>query len=257
METNQNNLQPFNITEALAGRTTVTRDRKRVLAIWDSGLNIPYPIAAVINDDGERKIRSWGRDGIFHAGRDTHLDFFHPPAWRLPDPPMCKKWHRDDWTEEMLPEGWRPILMGERCRRGDELLIDDEWVEASTIFSGKEGLWPSTDVGSWLSRTRRPLPPAKKRVPLGPEDVPPGSEFRITLSGHEDIRMIPLQISDGGIVTYNGHDHRDDVGEYPEDGGGNAGVWHRSWANLMRNQWEIRRPGETWQSCWKEVDCES
>jgi hypothetical protein len=38
-----------------------------------------------------------------------------------------EEWHREDWTEEMLPEGWRPLLKGERAQPDDEYLTGDVW----------------------------------------------------------------------------------------------------------------------------------
>lgn len=41
--------------------------------------------------------------------------------WKLPDPPAGERWHRDDWTADMLPDGKRPLLHGETPQVGDEL----------------------------------------------------------------------------------------------------------------------------------------
>lgn len=77
-----------------------------------------------------------------------------PKPWTLPPPPKGRQWHRDDWTEEMLPEGWRPLLKGEIYQKDvDELLFFGSWVKVN--HGGKP-----TDVAGDISyvRTRRPLP---------------------------------------------------------------------------------------------------
>lgn len=135
--------------------------------------------------------------------------------WSLPPPPDGMKWHRDDWTEEMLPEGYRPLLEGERIQSGDE-----------GIASGVGFSLIRTCVGNlpeFQARTKRPLPqpdpyaelkaahatgkviqfnpgdslgwrdqqcdftaephcyrikPEQQKVPLGPSDVLPGTVLR-------------------------------------------------------------------------------
>lgn len=74
-------------------------------------------------------------------------------AWTLPEPPKGRAWHREDWTEEMLEGGWRPLLKGERSVPG---LGGDEFsISVKDKFhwqaSQKDG-----DFGFW--RTRRELP---------------------------------------------------------------------------------------------------
>lgn len=52
-----------------------------------------------------------------------------PPTkpWTLPPPPEGQQWHRTDWTEEMLPKGYRPLLLEEKDEIGDD--HKREWVE--------------------------------------------------------------------------------------------------------------------------------
>lgn len=65
-------------------------------------------------------------------------------------------WHRNDFTPDMLPEGWRPLLMGEKTEAIDELPLN----------ASRTGDWRTlnTSYGPALERdvhfrTRRPLPP--------------------------------------------------------------------------------------------------
>jgi hypothetical protein len=144
-----------------------------------------------------------------------------------------EEWHRTDWTEEMLPEGWRPLLKGESVHDGDEGNCNSatspglfRWAKHSFCI----GI--SNPIG-W-SRTRRPLPdPAK--VQLGPEDVPPGSAIRWP---HCNWVMVS-NVCDSYAVMSNGD--------------------RRHWKTLMDGGATIHRPGNfdangkpVFQPCWKE-----
>jgi hypothetical protein len=66
-----------------------------------------------------------------------------------------QEWHRTDWTEDMLPEGWRPRLVGEGHARDFDCKHDEG--EHSTW-----GTWHEpgnfTDEGEFFFRTLRPIP---------------------------------------------------------------------------------------------------
>ena len=99
-----------------------------------------------------------------------------PKQYHLTPPPPGKEWHRTGgWTEDMLPEGYRPLLKGEVYQKDaeDEILMGDYWQKLN------HGGMP-TDVASegCFIRTTRPLPTEPEYINLGPEDVPPGSVFR-------------------------------------------------------------------------------
>jgi hypothetical protein len=71
--------------------------------------------------------------------------------------------HRWDWTEDMLPEGWRPLLKGEVYKNGDEYKHYSEWRVETNVSS-----YQTTDYCHYHTRTRRPLPTPPRMVPLGP-----------------------------------------------------------------------------------------
>lgn len=79
-------------------------------------------------------------------------------VWKLPSPPPGKQWHRDDWTQDMLPEGWRPLLKGE-CA-----CIEDQWTKPSlngTWMAMQYNEMAPSNIKTELNlhqRTRRPLP---------------------------------------------------------------------------------------------------
>lgn len=69
---------------------------------------------------------------------------------------------------------------------------------------------------------------AKPRIPLGPEDVPPGSAVRI----NNGTRMLITRWNEYGVTINN---------------------CESSWEQLMEDDWRILRPGSSeWEQCWKE-----
>jgi hypothetical protein len=74
------------------------------------------------------------------------------PPWRLPEI-VGGQWHRDDFTEEMLAGGYRPLLLGEKDTAEDEYLTGDSgWARLGGLASGNvEAYWTRR-------RTKRPLP---------------------------------------------------------------------------------------------------
>lgn len=78
---------------------------------------------------------------------------------------------------------------------------------------------------------RRPLQPIKKIVPLGPRDIPAGSVFGSADWGDE-IWCAPLSVEDRCV-------------HFKDD--------HITYENLKEHKWLIKRPGEDWMPCSKEV----
>lgn len=142
--------------------------------------------------------------------------------WHLPDPPEGYEWHRTDWTEEMLPEGWRPLLLAERPICGDQLLSCDSWLVVN-VHTPAKSYEPH-------QRTMRPPPPPKpklREVQLCADDIKAGDEFLI---GH--YRHAWSSIKDG-YVTY-----------------GSGGIY--SFEEMMQMGHKIRSVGETeWRKCSK------
>lgn len=86
------------------------------------------------------------------------------PTWDEATMPL----HRNDFTQDMLPDGWRPLLLEEIYVKDDEWIADDKPRKWSLSFgTSGNACWKEAS----FSRTRRPLPEVKKPVPLGPEDV--------------------------------------------------------------------------------------
>lgn len=85
-----------------------------------------------------------------------------------------EEWHRQDFTEDMLAGGWRPLLLGETtvreldeyCHPGGPL----KWKKIYGLAGEQAGVtWSGIDYNTYL-RTRRPLPEPAKVVPWGGQD---------------------------------------------------------------------------------------
>lgn len=78
-----------------------------------------------------------------------------------------EEWHRQDFTEEMLPEGWRPLLKGERLQNGDSVWIHTDMQKDSGgphWLAWERGEYCTPDGNPTFWRTRRPLPEPAKPV---------------------------------------------------------------------------------------------
>ena len=98
-----------------------------------------------------------------YFGRTFETSKPKPASWTLPPPPAGQEWHRTDWTEDMLPDGWRPLLKGEAYKNGDEYKHYSEWRVETNVSS-----YQTTDYCHYHTRTRRPLPTPPRMAPLGP-----------------------------------------------------------------------------------------
>ena len=236
--------------------------------------------------DGKAWECMWGEGFDNPCGRDVDycLKMRIPirlKPWSLPPPPDGMKWHRDDWTEEMLPEGWRPLLEGERIQSGDE-----------GIASGVGFSLIRTCVGNlpeFQARTKRPLPqpdpyaelkaahatgkviqfnpgdslgwrdqqcdftaephcyrikPEQQKVPLGSSDVPPGSA--LTAIPDTFGYCCPVVVDEDGCYFASRDDGQDKT---------------VSW-EAMVDGWQINRSipltgkwnPEAWEPCYKLID---
>lgn len=160
---------------------------------------------------------------------------FELKPWSLPEPPAGKSWHRNDFTEDMLPEGWRPLLKGEMPVKGDEVHADGSptW----TVFPADRN--PKTGIcyEGFFYRTRRPLPSEPRIVPLCASDVPPGSFIRKAGWAANTWDAV-LAVTSKGV--YSGFHV--------------CNPQFRMWEQLKCGGWQILRPGSsTWEACSKEA----
>lgn len=164
---------------------------------------------------------------------------FRPAPWQLPShiPGFralldSEEWHRQDWTREMLPDGWRPLLEAEHPVNGDQRL-NEVWET-----------WPCGDPSSLRGgvdqihlpfRTRRPLPAVapSMRAWSKPEDVPgPICWIRgIQAMGYSTFSMLVIYIHETGVVC--GHRNTNVEFQWEELEGRTysttrtAGLWHK------------------------------
>ena len=88
--------------------------------------------------------------------------------------------------------------------------------------------WLQPELFTRVQWRRKPAP---KRVPLGPEDVPPGSALRC-----RDWQLCMWKAAQSVGVA-----------------GTHAGGMDYEWSHLMETGYEISRDGgKTWKPCWKE-----
>lgn len=82
---------------------------------------------------------------------NTEYPPLHIPGFRPLVP--GEAWHRTDWTSDMLPEGWRPLLLGETPMAEDqyEYPFTRTWFDTPTPVEAAPTNNPR--------RTRRTLPP--------------------------------------------------------------------------------------------------
>lgn len=91
-------------------------------------------------------------------GFEIRLASKSEPAFTLPPPPPGMRWHRKDgWKEGDLPQGWRPLVYGEKITTDDECRSFDQtiWQKRTIIFDDEfDG---AQDRKHAHHRTKRPL----------------------------------------------------------------------------------------------------
>lgn len=121
-----------------------------------------------------------------------------------------------------------------------ELLpVIEAWANGQVVQVHQFGKWSDVEVLETLDWTKTPshyrLKPTPKRVPLGPDDVPPGSVIR-DKSWTCSKWVAIIQCDELGVWWHCCDRARSQV-----------------WASLVEG-WEISRDnGKTWLPCWKEA----
>ncbi len=195
--------------------------------------------------DGKPPIKwEYLKDGLWSPGYDSYLilsilanyDEIRRAPLTFPDPPEGREWQNpDNLTPEQVgvPE-WRLLLRGESRDPTNQEYFSDEW---EPLSSGES----KDQLAGLTYRTRAPLPaPAPARVPLTAADVPVGSAIRG--AGEIDGRgwCIITSASETGIRIWRNWDP------------GGQDEWR--WADLMKDDVQILRPGQDWQPCSKPAE---
>ncbi len=152
------------------------------------------------------------------------------PEWTMPEPPKGKRWHRDDWTKDMLPDGTRPLLMDEVIEIGDKALheTDRNWMIVSGAIGNK------ANQHHWMLRTHRPLP--RDPEPWNCEEDAPGPMLWIrgkVGSSVNRVQRLVICIQSVGVSWLIG-----EGGFVP-------------WSELAE-KWEHSTDRKTWKPCVKE-----
>lgn len=158
------------------------------------------------------------------------VGYYRIKPWELPAPPEGEQWHRTDWTQDDLPDGWRPLLLHEFRGVGDDKQWKGGWI---TLSAGNDLNCDSGPATSGWSkhRTTRPLPVKPAMVPLGPQDIVPGTAVR--------------KIGAAWWILVTGVNQ--DYLEYLEEEGEVTWTWEEA-----RNALEYLTPGQTqWRRCEK------
>ena len=148
------------------------------------------------------------------------------PVWSLPAPPEGKRWHREDWTKDMMPDGWRPLLNGESTVEGDECM----WELNPGIWHSKITHEPKDGLHTHHFRTTRPLPTVPKlRAWNKPSDVPLDCWFRPSdpLSRRSNQKFRLSEVDDDGVKY--------------------GSIYECVWAQLSCMEYSTDR--ETWLPC--------
>jgi hypothetical protein len=253
-------------------QTKETPPRKvRILTTEAAG---DYPIVG--NIEGDNMYRTWRIDGSRYHSMACECDIEPAPTWKLPDPPANQQWHRNDWTEEMLSAGYRPLLRGEPMADGDEYGSDYQLPEGSPPKKWKS--FPGMRQTSGHMRTTRPIRQQPEKwaaekaafaagetiqhkpilhpdvawkntsVPIWADD----SIYRIKPKPQK-VKLEPCDVPPGSVIRSD-LDHWFMVLMVRHNG---VMIHTRmdvlEWDYLQRH-WEIKRPTDTeWQPCYKEV----
>ena len=115
------------------------------------------------------------------------------PAWTLPAPPEGKSWHRQDFAESDLPEGWRPLLLGEPEQKEDQCFVFQQWHDDPVCSTAT----PNDNK----RRTRRPLPAEPKFIPWDFLTAP--LTLRVKRKNSDDCAAIALLMPNGFKIYYD------------------------------------------------------
>jgi hypothetical protein len=256
-----------------------TKCGDHVQIISDKG-KPPYLLIGYVGR-GTWDIESWRLDGRHSedGASPGDLENYEPEPWKLPDPPAGQKWHRDDWTEDMLPEGYRPLLLGETRESEDEFLFEPYGCASKWRISGGVPSCVNEADPAWCHhRTKRPLPEPKpeewavekaafvegRAIEFQPKgfnkwfDCPEptwSSDFKYRIK--PELQWVPMEPCDvpclslikaGGVeaavLRVSTH------GVYICGLAGN--IYEVGYDELFED-WQIKRPGGEWKPCKKEA----
>lgn len=174
----------------------------------------------------------------------SHL-IWGPKPLTFPAPPEGEEWHNpDNLTPGQVGEGYRLLLKSEISYKRERMSIIEMWVRK---FNRWDASGWSGCIDSHTHRVPASTPfhwdkPKTIRVPLGPEDVPPGSVIRGLAEANSNGWSLITSCSTEGLRVWRSPDFHHNKITWDE------AMWH----------WQILRPGRDpvtgWEPCWKEVE---
>jgi hypothetical protein len=247
-----------------------TRNGTPVEIISDKGRE-PYTLVGYIGNG--RELDEWAADGAYLPGTKSNNDLENykpepqPDAdgWipHIPGDPMpCNNDQivdvklgkgtvhigvqgTEDWQWSAFDVG-RSSIAAWRPHKSEPQ--PEEWAAEKAAFAAgkviqyrgsESSMWHDTVIPTWQPCCQYRIKPEPQWVPLGPEDVPPGSVIRGPLWGNHSWSSI--NVSDFGVI-WLGIDRFSGVGNH-----------EMSWGRLMESGFEIKRPSEDWKPCKKEA----
>ncbi len=114
-----------------------------------------------------------------------------------------------------------------------QALVDGKTLQIAHYHTGEWRDWGWGDGKDFFGEDANPalyrIKPEPKLVPLGPEDVPPGSVVRYPKNGAP---WVAVDYPGGDFIAI-------------------ATKINIQFTDALRDGWEIKRPGEEWQPCSK------
>jgi len=249
-----------------------------------------YPVIGYCEKDTQ--LSQWRLDGVWSSSVTTRFDLENTPTWKLPDPPEGQQWHRvDGWTEEMLPCGYRPLLLGEAWIKGDE--IKRRYSHSNWDVAGSH---PSDALGQDIQtltahcRTARPIPQQPEQWAAEKAAFAAGETIQHKPMAHPDVawkntsvpiwaadsiyrikpkpqkvKLEPCDVPPGSVIRGAGEAKGNSSGWCMIVSSSETGIriWRHcegsaveiKWESLMQAESQIWRPTDTdWQPCYKEVE---
>jgi hypothetical protein len=247
----------------------------------------PYPVVGYVGEHS-LSLDEWTSDGLFNLAELDYSEYNlrNKATWQLPATPDGQQWHRvDGWTEEMLPAGYRPLLLDESPEKGDEL-FSYKWIPINLHTPAMRHEKPQ--------RTTRPLPQqqqpqepwaAEKAAFAAGETIQYSSDLKPTWTDLKDPfwvspscssfnpryrikpkpQKVPLEpcdvppgsvigrlfVGDSKIYFWVMVTHCGPGSVSYNDG---ASGYIVGYSELMQEGWQIKRPTDTeWQPCYKET----
>jgi hypothetical protein len=244
----------------------------------------PYPVVGYVGEPS-LALQSWTSEGFWYKGDDESCyNLRNKATWQLPAPPEGQQWHRvDGWTEEMLPAGYRPLLLGEIPTTEDEFWRGGLWQRRRVDFCAVDGDYCHHRTTHPIPQQQQPQEPwaTEKAAFAAGETIQYSSDLKPTWTDITDpfwvnpslssvnpryrikpkpqkVPLEPCDVPPGSVIRGQG----EDSGWCMITSASRTGIriWRHSdenaseitWQTLMDAESQVWRPTDTeWQPCYK------